>query len=225
MKVSAGKSYKRKHRILSSIFISNPSLVLGFDLPFLIATSTSLKNAAAMSIAMTGVHIVTMAFSVIFARKLQPWLRAIVTVVVSAGMMMLTRELIFWMFRDIANSLGMYIYLLAVNGLTLFQSLSLSPRSKLVPVLKREFFHVFAFVITIFSLSLLREYFGNATLWGVPVPMKFKLGGLAIPFSGFIMMGFLMAVVRYFNHKLMGLAITESYNRQSRYVINPLRSR
>lgn len=198
--------------------------MLGFDLPFLIATSTSLKNAAAMSIEMAGIHLVTMAVSVIFARKLPLWVRSVITTVVAAGMMMLTRELLFYLFRDdITNSLGMYIYLLAVNGLTLFQSLSLTPRSKLVPVMKKEAFHVLAFVLTMFVLSFIREYFGYGTLWGVEVATKYKLSGLAIPFTGFILMGFFLAFIRFFNHKLLGILIEESHRRESMYIIKPTR--
>lgn len=176
-----------------------------------------------MSIEMAGIHLVTIAVSVIFARKLPLWVRSVITTFVAAGMMMLTRELLFFMFKDIANSLGMYVYLLAVNGLTLVQSLSLTPHSKLVPVLKKEMFHVLAFIISIFMLSFLREYFGQGTLWGVELPAQYKLSGLGIPFMGFIMMGFMLAFVRYFNHKLIGIAIEESYRRESRYIISPTR--
>lgn len=223
MKTSTGRRFKLRHRALDFIFIRNPGLVLGFDLPFFIATSTSLKNAVAMSVEMAGIHLVTMAVSVIFARKLPFWVRSVITTVVAAGMMMLMRELLFLMFKDIANSLGMYVYLLAVNGLTLFQSFSLTPGSKLVPVLKTELFHVFAFVLTIFALSFCREYFGYGMLWGVEMPMPYKLGGLAIPFAGFILLGFLLAFVRFFNHKLIGIMMEETYRRESRYVINPLK--
>lgn len=221
MKISAGKSYKKRHPTLNAIFISNPALVLGFDLPFLIATSTSIKNALVMSIEMLGIHIITMTISVIFARKLPLWLRSLITVVISAGVMMLIRELIRWFLPDVANAIPMYIYLLAVNGLTLFQSLALNKRSKLVPVLKKEFFHVVAFILTMFVLSVLREYFGNGTLWGIAVPMPFKLSGISIPFSGFILMGFVMAFLKFFNHNLIGFMVTEAYRRQSRFAVNP----
>lgn len=219
MKLSTGKRYKREHRILSGIFVGNPALVLGFDLPFLIATSTSLKNAVAMSIEMFFVHMVTMLIIVIFGRKLPVWQRAIVTVTASTGMMMLTRELITFMFPDILNSLGMYIYLLAVNGLTLFESMSLNKRSRVKSVMRREFLHVFAFISTMFTLSLVREYFGSGSLWGVTMPVPFKLGGLAIPFSGFVLMGFLLAAVKFVNKRLIGFAVNDAQRREERYII------
>lgn len=218
MKISAGKRYKKIHRSLNAIFISNPAIILGFAMPFLIATSTSLKNAVAMSIEMLCLHIVTMMFAVVFARKLPALPRAAITATVATIIMIPTRELIILMFGNLTNSLGMYIYLLPVNGLTMFQSLSLDKRSRPVPVLRRELYHVLAFVLTMFSLSLLREYFGSSTLWGVPVPAPFKMSGMLIPFSGFIMLGFLMAFVKLFNHKFFAFAINETYRRQTRVV-------
>lgn len=218
MKISAGKRYKKIHRSLNAIFISNPALILGFAMPFLIATSTSLKNAVAMSVEMLCLHIATMMFAVVFTRKLPAVPRAAITAAVATLVMMLTRELIIIMFGNLANSLGTYIYLLPVNGLTMFQSLSLSKHSRPLPVLRRELYHVLAFVLTIFSLSLMREYFGGSTLWGVPVSAPFKLGGLLIPFSGFILLGFLMAFIKFFNHKFFAVAINESYLRQTRVV-------
>lgn len=220
MKITAGKRYKKRQRVLSSIFTSNPALVLGFDLPFLIAASTSLKNAVAMSIEMLLIHITTMAFSVVFTRKLSLWLRALLTIVISTGVMMLARELIILLFADILNTLGIYIYLFSINGLTLFQSLSLTSRSRPGPVIKRELFHVLAFVLTMFSLSAIRECFGSATLWGIPIHMPYKLNGLLIPFSGFLTMGFLLAFVKSFNRGLFGFLIKENHKRENRIGID-----
>ena len=216
MKIQAGKSYKKRHRVISSIFISNPALVLGFDLPFLIATSTSLRNAVAMSIEMLFIHIGTIMFSVLFTRKLPVLLRALLTVMVSTGIMMLTRELIIFIFPDILNTLGMYIYLLSINGLTLFQSLSLTSRSRPLPVLRREFFHVLAFVLAMFSLSAIREWLGRSALFGIPIDMPYEMSGFVIPFSGFIAMGFLLAFVKAFNHGLFSFLIEEDHKRASK---------
>ena len=219
MKISAGINYKKHHRAFSSLFISNPGIFLGFDLPFLIATSTSLKNAAAISAEILGIHIVTMSLSVIFTRKLPLWLRSIITTLLSAAVMMGIRELLRLVLPDTANSIAMYIYLLAVNGLTLFQALSLEPRARLAPVLKAEFYHVFAFITAMFVLSALREYIGVGALWGVPVASAYRLSGIMLPFSGFIMLGFFVAFLRFFNRRLTGFLIQENYRHQTRFEV------
>lgn len=219
MKISAGKNYKRQHRALNALFVTNPGLFLGFDLPFLIATSTSLKNAAAISLEITGIHIVTMTLSVIFARKLPLWLRSLVTTLISAAVMMGIREFLRWAMPDTASSQAMYIYLLAVNGLTLFQSLALGPRARVMPVLRAEIYHVFAFVAAMFTLSAVREYFGTGALWGVPLTNAYKLSGIQVPLAGFILLGFFIAFMRFFNRRLMGFLISENYRHQNHFTV------
>ena len=103
---------------------------------------------------------------------------------------MLMRELVSLIFVDATNALGMYVYLMAVNGLTLYQSLSLTPRSRVLPVLKTELLHVAFFTLTMIIVSFVREYLGSGAIFGIPVPMPYKLSGLAMPFSGFILLGF-----------------------------------
>jgi electron transport complex protein RnfE len=213
------KNYKRTHKYVKSLLIKNPALVLGFDLPFLIAATTSLKNAAAMSIEIFMIHMITIMLMVIFARKLEVWQRAAVTAVTSTAVMMLARELVTLIFPDIRNSLGIYMSLMAVNGLTLYQSLSLDKNSRPFPVLSREIVHVAGFVVSAFLLSTFREYFGEGMLWSNSVSVPFKLSGAMIPFSGFILMGFLLALIRFCNKRLVGLTIREEYRRESRYIL------
>jgi electron transport complex protein RnfE len=222
LKISAGKSYKRQHRALNALFATNPGLFLGFDLPFLIAASTSLKNAAAISAEIIGIHMVTMALSVIFARKLPLWLRSLVTTVISAAVMMGIREFLRWALPEAASSQAMYIYLLAVNGLTLFQSLSLGPRARLMPVLRAEAYHVFAFVAAMFTLSAAREYIGTGALWGVPLGSAYRLSGIQLPLAGFVLLGFLIAFMRFFNRRLMGFLIRENYRHQNRFSVRAI---
>lgn len=219
LKPSAGKKYRKAHPVLSGLLINNPALVLGFDLPFLIAASTGVRNAVAMSIEMFFVHMATMLVVVLFTRKMPPWQRVIVTVAVSTATMMLTRELLVFLFPDILNSLGMYIYLLSVNGLTFYESLSMNKRAKVRPVMRREFFHVFAFIAVMFPISLAREYFGSGAVWGISVSMPFKLGGVIMPFFGFILMGFLLAAVKFINKKLIGFVVNDAQRREERYII------
>lgn len=219
MKISAGKSFKKQHRGLSALLVSNPGVFLGFDLPFLIATSTSLKNAAAMSAEILGVHMVTMALSVVFTRKLPLWLRSLITAALSAAVMMAIRESLRVFLPDVASSLATYIYLLAVNGLTVFQSMALKPRDRLMPVLRAELFHVLAFIMAMFVLSAIREYFGAGALWGVVLPAPYKLGGVMVPFMGFIMLGFFIAFLRCFNRRLMGFMINEHYRHRFRFEV------
>ena len=219
MTVSSAKRYKRRHKRISVLLSPNAGLILGLDLTFLIAVSTSLKNAAALSIELVIVHFVTMLVAVLFFRRLSGWRRILAVVFVSTASMMLARELLILLFPGILNLLGMYIYLMAVSGLTITQALELGTRSRLWPVLTAEFLHALGFSMSMFAISAFREFFGAGTLWGIPVNFPYRQAGLLIPFSGFILAGFLIAGVKGFNRGLMGLMLRENYRRQSRYVI------
>lgn len=219
MTVSSAKRYKRRHKSISALLSSNPTLILGFDLTFLVVVSTSLKNAAAIAIELTIVHFVTMVVSLLFLRRLDGWLRILAVTFVSTATMIGARELLILLFPDILNYLGMYIYLMAVGGLTTAHALGLGPRTRLWPVLTREFLHVLGFVLAMFALSAAREFFGSGTLWGIPLGWRYKLGGLAIPFSGFLMVGFLIACYRSIGRRITLFLLRENYRRQSRYVI------
>lgn len=192
-------------------------LVLGLDLPFVIACSTALKIAVALSIEMFIIHLVTIVCAMITVRYLPFWARMLVNVGVSTVTMTLARYLITGIFPDITNYVGIYIYLMAVNGLTIYQSSSLTRKQRPWPVLVSAFMNALAFSLTMLVISTLREYFANGTLWGIAVPMPFKLSGLALPFAGFIIIGFLLAFVKFINKKLLAFSISELMRQDARY--------
>jgi Na+-transporting NADH:ubiquinone oxidoreductase subunit NqrD len=123
------------------------------------------------------------------------------------------------LYPAIVDSLGIYIYLMAVNGLTLTQTRALEDKAKPLPVLRKAISNVLGFSAIMFLLSLFREYWGSGTLWGVPVPAPVQLPGVLVPFFGFILVGFLLAATNLINKKLLGLAIRESALREARFTV------
>lgn len=217
MKFSRIKKYRKKHSLLSALLIRNPVLVMGLDLPFVIAGAVSLKNAAAMSIQMLMIHMVTMLAGMLTCRALPYWLRVLVNTCVSTGMMMAARALVVPLFPGVTNSLGMYLYLMAVNGMTVLLSSSIDKRAKLWPVITGALGNVAGFSLVAFLIALLREYMGSGTIWGVAVPVPLKLDGLLIPFFGFILTGFLLAGARFLNKRLLAFVMLEAARKDTRY--------
>lgn len=217
MKISLGKKYRRRRGYLSALMAKNPVLVLGLDLPFVIACATNLKTAVALSIEMAIIHMVTIAAAIFTARTLPQWTRVLVHVAVATVTMTLARRLITVIFPDITNYVAMYIYLMAVNGLTIYQAASVNRRQKPFPVLVTAFMNALAFALTMGVVSLFREVFGNGTIWGFAVGVPIKLSGFLMPFGGFIVMAFLLAIVKFLNKQMLALRIAESARRDARY--------
>jgi hypothetical protein len=70
-----------------------------------------------------------------------------------------------------------------------------------------------------FALSAVREYFGTGALWGVPFASAYRLSGIQLPLAGFVLLGFLIAFMRFFNRRLMGFLISENYRHQNRFAV------
>lgn len=217
MRVSLGRKYRKQGRFFSALFMRNPVLVLGLDLPFVIACATSLKIAVALSIEMLLIHMVTMVAAMITVHRLPLWSRVLVNAGVSTIMMTVARALLQGMFPDLTNYVGMYVYLMAVNGLTIYQATHVTREDRPWPVLTVAFMNALAFSLTMVLVSLVREYFGNGTLWGIPLGTGRGLGGLLLPFGGFIAVSFFLAFAKFLNKKLLALSIAEAVRRDSKY--------
>lgn len=205
---------------MSALLAKNPVLVLGLDLPFVIVCAFNLRIAVALSIEMFAIHLLTVVVAMVAARYLPRWARMIVNVGAAFIVMTIVRSLLtnLSVFSDISNYAGMYIYLMAVNGITIYQCARITRNDKPWPVMVSAFMNAAAFALTMVVVAAFREYVASGTLWSIPIPGKIKLSGFAIPFGGFIIMGFLLAFIKMVNKRLLALSINEAIRRDARYI-------
>lgn len=212
-KISLKKSDTRKEKVkrapvnanpasFSEVLSSNPILAFGLDLPFIIVSAINLRSAVALSIEMLFIHVVTMICAYFIASKVAVWQRVFVTSIVSVIMMLISRALVLTLIPDIENFVGIYLYLISVNAVTLIQANFLSSNSKLRTVVKNAFFNVLAFAVCMSLVSIIREFLGNGTIWGIPISPFGKLSGIQAPFFGFIIVGFMIAFIKLINYKI-----------------------
>jgi len=183
---------------------------MGLDLPFLIATSISLRAAAAISLELLLIHMGTVLAAFFTCRFFSGWTRPLVNVAISTLIMAYARLMLINIFGGvITDTLGMYIYLMAVNGMTIYQASTVTEKDKPLPVLASAFMNVVGFSLAMFVVSLLREYFGNGTVWGIPLPAPVILPGIRVPFFGFIIVGFVLAGAKLLSKALLAFTINE----------------
>ncbi len=219
MELSKVRRYRKRHKLIAALFSQSPVLIIGLNLPFLIATSVSLRSAAALSLELLVVHMGTMAVALLAARYCPRVVRPVINVATSTLLMMVARLWLTVFFRGVVDALGIYIYLMAVNGMTLTQTNALTKDSHPLPVLRGAFLNVAGFSVLMFVISFFREYLGSGTLWGNPVAVFLRLPGVLVPFFGFIVVGFLLAGAKVLNKKLLGLALRERALREARFSI------
>jgi Na+-transporting NADH:ubiquinone oxidoreductase, subunit NqrD len=195
--LSDAKKYRKKYKYLTV------PLLLGLDLPFVVATGVSLMHAVAMGMEMMMIHFITVLVAFITVRILPRWARPIANVTVSTSVMLVARYIITLYFPAVRSSSGLYIYLMAVNGMTILRSNALSVEDRPVRVLITTFVEALAFSAIIVPVAFVRELFGNGTLWAHPVALPFRLSGMLVPFFGFIVVGFMYAGIRLASKKLV----------------------
>lgn len=232
--------YLRNRRMNPSMKVKkNPVMLLGVSLPFVIATAISLKSAAAMSMEMLAINLVTAFVAFLTANRLAFWIRAVVHVGSATVAMMAVRALITLLLPEVAGTLGTYIYLMALNGMALLhaelaqggepaeagirgagkpppEKRKGSRLSSLGGWLRSALVHTLVFACMMLAVSLPREYLGNGTLWGRPVPVPFRMPGMLLPFFGFIAVGFLLAAIKFLTKKITVWIAADTAGRDAR---------
>jgi len=166
-------------------------------LPFIVAASISLRAAAAFSLGMLLINLVTATLSDLLPKRMLLWVRAPILLACSTGVMVATRSLIIsTLFPNVLNYLGTYIYLMGLNGAVLVQIEARGRRHVPFPALRSALRHWAAFTALMFTASIFREYFGAGMLWGMSVPHSPVLPGILLPFFGFILVGFMLAAIK-----------------------------
>ena len=218
LRPSEVKKYRKKHKLLGSRVWKNPVSTLGLDLPFLVVTSISLQAAATISIEMAMIHFGTVVCALALCRVLPRWSRALVYPAVSTLIMLWAGRMLSGLFPMVAEMMGMYIYLMAVNSMTFAAAMSIEPRDKIYPVAVRALKCVAGFVVCMFAVSLVREYLGSGAVWGRTVPHLLSAGGVHVPFFGFILLGFLLAGGRSLGKAVQVAALNEQLRRDAPYM-------
>ena len=219
MKPSEIKRHRKKHRLLCSPVLKNPVQSLGLDLAFLVVASISLQAAVVMSTQMALVHLGTVIAAMIFCRHLPHWVRPIAYVAVATLITLGSSAVVRRMMPVTTDMLGMYVYLVAVNGMTFFYATKIKPQDKIYPVLAGALKGLVGFVCLMFAVSLLREYLGLGALWGRTLPFLIASDGLLVPFFGFIALGFVLAGLRLIGKKGQALSIEEQARREAVFKI------
>lgn len=179
----------------AKLFAANPVLVTGLILGPVVVCATSLQNAAALSIAFAMIVIPVLLFAAWVGVKLPGAVRTASYVAIAALMLIPSEMLISRISPIIFDSLGIYLPLMAVNSVVVAYSARYTEKHGVGTALMDGVFFSLGFAISSGILGLVRELLGSGTVWGVAVS-GFKASAFLLPFSGFILLGFMAAAVQ-----------------------------
>ena len=189
--------------ILKRFITQNPVLIFGLSLGPIVAISQSLKAGVSISVAFAIIIIPVVTIIGYIPTKLSKSLRVVISALLSSMFFIPA----FWfaqtIFPEVQDKVVVFLPLMVVNPIINSCSKEAAKgRFPLHSFLKGVETAV-GFAIVMCLVSLFRELFGNGTIWDKIV---FEDGGniaFLLPFSGFIILGFLSAGVKMLSDKLL----------------------
>lgn len=201
------KIARRRGRWFDGIFSRNPVLCCGLALPFAVMVTTSLRSSVSISILLACSLIPTVLLASLVGRFLPRWFSPVVYTLFSMVVVAACVPLVLPISPEVADSLGIYVPILAANTilLTLCGRYELPVKRPVMALVDAVTYSV-GFALAVCLIAFFRELLGSGSLWGVPVPMPFKAEGVQIAFAGYIAVALLSALVRFLRRAVLAFS-------------------
>lgn len=182
--------------------VFNPVLVQLAGLCPVVAASTSLKNAAMLSVIAFAELIVVCVVASALLKKIPRWVRMPIYLVI--GLAFVCPILWYIETQTLVNlSLGMKIYipLIAINSVVAVHCEQFAVKNSV----KLAFYDAAAVGIgasaVFITVGALRELLGSSSIGGIAVNIPVAFKGMLMPFGSLIILGFMAAVLKAFVSK------------------------
>lgn len=187
----------------SYLLKGTPSILLVLGAGFVMASSSDIRAALGMgaavlismllsSIVISALHKVIPSYA-----KLPSYLLIITGFVSLVSMVMQAH------FPDVTDMLGVHLATLAVSAVIYRDCEEVADCNGEIVSIETALVTGAFFTVVMVVCALIREVFGNATLWGKPIPFlqDYKISSLAGAFGGYLVLAVVMAVI----NKITGL--------------------
>lgn len=179
-----------------SVIEKSSPLVYLLGLCLVLGTSASLITGTAMGIAVILVLVLSSFVISLLARFIPDSIRPIAYMVTVAFFVAVIEILLRVFAAPLRSALGIYLPLIAASGIA-FASVQTSEREGCGRAVLSALGSGLSFLAVIFIMSLVREFFGQGTFFGLRIlPEEYAMRALASPFGAFILLGLLVAGVR-----------------------------
>jgi len=176
----------RKNTVLYSLMVVSPVIVCG----------NTIKNALALIYVFSAVTFLSVMVSSFVPSKIPYTLRVIIYASVSSLIYIPARIASDMFFPDIAQRIGIYFPLTAVNSLIVIHSEKKFFKMKRTQMAVSLFCHILGFDAVMLVTAFFRELLAYGTINSRMTDIDVLISGLGEPFGGFIFLGLLCGVYR-----------------------------
>jgi len=187
------------------ILKGNPVLVIMIGLCPVLAVSVTLFNAVGMSIAVAFV-LIGSNIMVSAIRKLTPEeLRIPIFIIVISTFVTTADYMLKAYSPTLSQKLGVFVPLIVVNCIIIGRAEAFAYKNTVFSSLLDGIGCSIGFLLVISVISIIREFFGNGSIWGKGILSKPSVIMILSP-GGFITIGFLMGLMNYLNRRKTRIA-------------------
>ncbi len=191
-----------KNYLFQEIIVKNPVLIGTIGLCPIVAICTSLKAALIMSAVTILTLIVAQALSSLVLRHLPQWLRMGLYMLVGMFVVVPFILLVEKVDSTTMLALGIYLPLLAVNPVIVRQCEREGVNIGLAESFINSLCAGFGYSAVLIIVGIVREIFGNGTIWGVQILPITPAAGMLMPMGGFVVLAFMAALLRTYFRKI-----------------------
>ena len=194
------KQIKNKIKImpkLKDFFLSNLTLAQGILLAPVVAVATTLSNALAVCIVFALITFFSVLISSFIGKGWPFVLRLIVHVLIASVLFIPSAMLAELIFPGSQERLGIYLPLLITNSMIVQIGDTNMERENKNELIKDILIVILGFSWVICLVGFLREFLSSGSIFGIPI-VNCYLPAALYPFFGFILVGFLAAIIKFF---------------------------
>ena len=193
-------------------FVHNPVLTQAIGICTIAAIFTTLRISLAMSLILGALLIINELLASLVLKKLSRWLRISVYMLISVALLIPVM-----LYLDKNNSetyaaMGIYLPLLAVNSLIVIRCEKFAVKNDVRHALFDSVAASVGFIAASVIVGTIREILSNGTVWGKTISSLPKLSGMALPFGGLVVLGFVAAFHKWLIQKRFRGQPTNTFN-------------
>ena len=209
---------KRMRGILPGNFV----LSMGLAVPFAVTACVSLKSAVMLSLVMLVTALPVMAVAAAFGKFLPLWTRSAVYVFLSLMIIQTVMYFTSPIYPQLITSLGIFLPLMSVNSAVIRVAQDKNMTKSLKIAALSALRQSLGFAVVAIPVGALRELIGDGTLWDKVIKFPLRIPGMAYPFMGFLLLGFISAGLHAADRFITGSLVRKPQNQRASILSEPI---
>lgn len=200
------RTFYQKHKnsfdMFNGLFLGNTVLDRGLVLAPVVVASYNYQNSLILGLSFMIITFFTVLISSFVSKTIPYTIRIIIYLLVACTIFVPTAMYMDYLYPETVFRLGVFLPLLVANSLIVVKSESRFYKRKKSHMIIDLICHVVGFFLVIILVGTLRETLSTATFMGNQIEWLTKAPAVLYPFSGFVIVGFLAALVKRFQYRL-----------------------